>query len=243
MWSGPRNISTALMRSWGARTDCAVSDEPLYGHYLAWMPPHRRAGHPGADAVIAAMDTDWRPATAALTGPVPGGKPIWYQKHMAHHLTPGMGLGWVDQLTNCLLVREPTEMINSFIKIIPDPTPSDLGLPQQAALFERITAATGRTPPVVDSAQVLRDPRQTLTLLCDRLGVPFDEAMLSWKPGSRPEDGAWAPHWYASVHQSTGFGAYNPRNEPAPSRLRGVLDECNAIYRALSAHRLGGLEG
>lgn len=235
MWSGPRNISTAMMRSWGSRADCAVSDEPLYGHYLSWLPPHRRAEHPAADEIIAAMDRDWRSVAATLTGPVPGGKPIWYQKHMAHHLTPDMDLGWVEGLTNCFLIRDPAAMIVSFAKVIPNPTPADLGLPQQVALFERIRAATGTAPPVIDSADVLRDPRGTLSDLCRRVGVPFDEAMLSWKPGPRPEDGVWAPHWYESVYRSTGFGPYTPKDEPVPDRLRGVLDECNALYAVLTA--------
>jgi hypothetical protein len=213
-----------------------VSDEPLYGHYLAWLPPHRRAEHPAADAVIAAMDCDWRSVAAALTGPVPGGKPVWYQKHMAHHLTPGMDLGWVERLTNCFLVREPAAMITSFIKVIPNPTPEDLGLPQQAALFERVRLATGRTPPVIDSADMLRDPHGTLSELCRRIGVPFDEAMLTWKSGARQEDGVWAPHWYTTVCESTGFGPYVPNDEPVPDRLRGVLDECDAMYAMLKNH-------
>lgn len=238
MWSGPRNISTAMMRSWGSRPDCAVSDEPLYGHYLSWLPPHRRAEHPAADEVIAAMDCDWRSVAATLTGTVPGGKPIWYQKHMAHHLTPDMDLAWVERLTNCFLVRQPAAMITSFIKVIPNPTPEDLGLPQQVALFERIRTAAGRTPPVIDSADVLCDPRGTLSALCDRLGVPFDEAMLAWKPGPRPEDGVWAPHWYASVYESTGFGSYMPKAEPVPDRLRDVLQRCEALYDSLAVHRV-----
>jgi hypothetical protein len=238
MWSGPRNISTAMMRSWGSRPDCAVSDEPLYGHYLAWLPPHRRAEHPAAEEVIAAMDCDWRSVTATLAGPVPGGRPIWYQKHMAHHLTPGMDLGWVERLTNCFLVRDPAAMITSFIRVIPNPTPDDLGLPQQVALFERIRDATGRTPPVVDSADVLRDPRGTLSALCSGLGVAFDEAMLSWTPGPRPEDGVWAPHWYTGVYESKGFAPYTPKTEPVPGRLAGVLAACEGFYATLAAHRV-----
>jgi hypothetical protein len=234
MWSGPRNISTAMMRSWGARPDCAVSDEPLYGHYLSWLSPHRRSEHPAADEVIAAMDCDWRSVAATLTGPVPGGRPIWYQKHMAHHLTPDMDLGWVERLTNCFLIRDPAAMITSFIKVIPNPTPEDLGLPQQVALFERIQTATGRTPPVVDSADVLRDPRSTLSGLCDSLGVPFDDAMLAWRPGPRPEDGVWAPHWYAGVYQSTGFAPPSTKHDLVPARLQSVLDECNALYATLT---------
>lgn len=239
MWSGPRNISTAMMRSWGSRPDCAVSDEPLYGHYLSWLPPHRRAGHPAADAVIRAMDCDAASVATTLTGPVPGGKPVWYQKHMAHHLTPGMDLDWIHGLTNCFLVREPAAMINSFIKVIPNPTPEDLGLPQQVALFERIRAATGQTPPVIDSADVLRDPRGTLGWLCMRTGVPFDDAMLSWAPGPRPEDGVWAPHWYAGVERSTGFEPYKEKNEPVPDRLTGILERCRSLYARLAGHRVG----
>lgn len=235
MWSGPRNISTAMMRSWGSRPDCAVSDEPLYGHYLSWLPPHRRAEHPAADEVIAAMDCDWQSVAATLTGPVPGGRPIWYQKHMAHHLTPGMDLGWVEGLTNCFLIRDPAAMIASFIKVIPNPTPADLGLPQQVALFKRIRAATGRTPPVVDSADVLRDPRGTLSELCAAVGVPFCDAMLAWNPGTRPEDGVWAPHWYSGVYESTGFGPFVPKKEAVPERLRAVHRECEALYGILKA--------
>ena len=238
MWSGPRNISTALMRSWGSRPDCAVSDEPLYAHYLSTLDPEARASHPAAEAVMASQPTDWRRVADELTGPVPAGKPVWYQKHMAHHLTPEVDRDWVLGLTNVLLIREPNEMITSFIKIIPDPTPEDLGLPQQVELFEFIRARTGVPPPVVDSRDVLEDPSAMLGALCARVGVPFDEAMLAWAPGPRPEDGVWAPHWYASVERSTGFAPYAPKNEHVPDRLRPVLDECQRLYDRLAEHRL-----
>lgn len=240
MWSGPRNISTALMRSWGSRPDTAVVDEPLYGHYLRSLDPAKRATHPAADAIIAAMDCDAASVARTLTGPVPGGRPIWYQKHMAHHVTPGMDLGWIDGLTNCFLIRDPAAMIVSFIKVIPNPTPEDLGLPQQVALFERVRAFAGTAPPVIDSADVLGDPRATLSALCARVGVPFDDAMLSWTPGPRPEDGVWAPHWYQSVERSTGFEPFRPRTDPVPERLAGVLDACRGLYETLAAHRITG---
>jgi hypothetical protein len=240
MWSGPRNISTALMRSWGSRPDTAVVDEPLYGHYLRSLGPAKRATHPAADAIIAAMDCDAASVARTLTGPVPGGKPIWYQKQMAHHVTPGMDLGWIDGLTNCFLIRDPAAMIVSFVKVIPNPTPEDLGLPQQVMLFERIKTRTGRTPAVIDSGGVLRDPEGALKALCHGIGVPFDEAMLSWAPGPRPEDGVWAPHWYASVERSTGFEPFRPRTEPVPERLAGVLDKCRGLYETLAAHRITG---
>jgi len=242
MWSGPRNISTALLRSWGSRADTAVSDEPLYGHYLRWLPEDRRREHPGADETVAAMDCDWRSVTRALLGPVPGDRPVWYQKHMAHHLTPGldqgMDLGWLDGLTNCLLIRDPAAMIASFIKVIPNPTPEDLGLPAQAMLFERIRAKTGRTPAVIDSGDVLRDPGGVLAALCDRIGIPFDEAMLSWPTGPRDTDGVWARHWYAGVERSTGFGSPRDETPSVPERMRGTLDRCTELYAMLWEHRI-----
>jgi len=238
MWSGPRNISTALMRSWGSRSDCAVIDEPLYGHYLSTLDAEKRARHPAADEVMRAQATDWCKVAAELTGPVPGGRAIWYQKHMAHHLTVGMDRDWIAELTNCFLIRDPAAMITSFIKVIDNPTPADLGLPQQVELFEWLRAETGHTPVVVDSCDVLREPRAMLTRLCERVGVTFDEAMLSWAPGPREADGVWAPHWYASVYASTGFAPYSEKTEPVSDRLRGVLDECNGLYDVLARHTL-----
>ena len=234
MWSGPRNISTAMLRAWGSRPDTFVTDEPLYAHYLKTT----GADHPGRDEIIAHHEPDWRKVASWLTGPVPGGKPVWYQKHMAHHLTPDVGTAWIDELTNCFLIRDPAEMITSYIKIVPDPTPEDLGLPQQLALFEREKARTGRTPPVLDSRDVLENPRAMLTRLCDAVGVPFDEAMLSWEPGPRDTDGVWARHWYANVETSTTFAPYAPKNEPVPDHLTPTLDACRALYDTLAAHRL-----
>ena len=238
MWSGPRNISTAMMRSWGARPDCAVIDEPLYAHYLNSLSAAKRAEHPGWGDVIRSQPTSWVQVSRHLTGHVPGGKPIWYQKHMAHHLTAESSWDWSLNLTNCFLVREPAAMITSFIKVIENPTPDDLGLPQQVKLFEWVRANCDQAPPVLDSADVLRDPRGVLGTLCKRVRVPFSESMLSWAPGPRPEDGVWAPHWYASVNRSTGFSAYTPKDEPVPDRLRGVLEECNGLYEILAAHRI-----
>jgi len=233
-WSGPRNISTAMMRSWASRADCAVCDEPLYAHYLSTLDAAKREEHPAWAEVLASQPTDWREVVAALTGPVPGGRPIWHQKHMAHHLTPGMNTAWLAGLRHALLVREPADMITSFIKVMPNPTPADLGLPQQVRLLEILERETGTRPIVVDSREVLEDPRAALSKLCAHVGVRFDEAMLAWPPGPRPEDGVWAPHWYASVNKSTGFTPYRPKNEPVPERLAGVLAECEELYRELT---------
>jgi len=234
MWSGPRNISTALMRSWDARGDTAVTDEPLYAHYLK----HTGIPHPGADAVIAACECDWRKVVAALLGPVPGCKPIWYQKHMAHHLLPHMETAWVRDLHNCLLIREPREMLASLVKVLPNPTVDETGLPQQVELFEQLRAAKGEPPPVIVAADVLTDPPGMLAALCARLGVTYSDAMLSWPPGPRPTDGVWAKHWYANVERSTGFERYTPSDVRPPARLDGVLAECQALYEQLHSCRL-----
>lgn len=233
MWSGPRNISTALMRSFGSRADCAVTDEPLYAHYLAQLPHSKRAAHPGWEQVIASQPTDAAAVAAALNGPVPGGRSVWYQKHMAHHLTPGMDRAWIASLSNAFLIRRPAAMICSFIKVIPNPTPHDLGLPQQAELFDALSAA-GRMPPVIVSATILKDPRAALGALCEALSIPFNENMLRWAPGPRDTDGVWAPHWYAAVNASTGFAPFEPRDDRVPARLEPVLAECEALYARLA---------
>ncbi len=236
MWSGPRNISTALMRSWDSRADTVVIDEPLYAHYLTHSP--YRDQHPGADEVIAAYETDWRTVAQMLTSTIPAGKAIFYQKHMTHHLLPQIDLAWTDALTNCFLIREPSAMLISLDQVIPDPELDQTGLTQQWALFERARQRTGTTPPVIDAADVLQNPRRTLSLLCDAVGVPFDEAMLAWAAGKRATDGVWAKYWYATVEQSTGFAPYQPRSEPIPERLRARWDACNALYQRLYQHRL-----
>ena len=235
MWSGLRNISTAMMRAWGNRPDTFVCDEPLYAHYL------QQTGydHPGADEVIATHEPDWRKAVAWLLGPVPGGKSIFYQKHMAHHLLPQIGRDWLGSLTHAFLIREPREMITSLVKILPNPTAEATGLPQQVELFDWVKAKTGKTPPVIEARVVLDDPRRLLTLLCDGLDVPFTEAMLSWPSGKRETDGVWAKHWYANVEKTTTFQPFVPKDEPIPPRLESLLERCQADYNVLYAQRLG----
>ena len=234
MWSGPRNISTALMRSWGNRSDTAVVDEPLYAHYLAvtGLP------HPAKGEVIASQPTDWREVAAQLTGPAPGGKSIYYQKHMTHHLLPQIERAWLSQLVNCFLIRHPRDMLTSYVRIRERPTLADTGFVQQREIFQWAAAHTGRIPPVIDAADVLNHPRRTLGLLCDALGVPFEDAMLSWPPGPRATDGVWAPHWYGEVEKSTGFRPYRPKEEPVPGDLTDIYEQCLACYDLLYKHRL-----
>ncbi len=234
MWSGPRNISTALMRSWDSRPGTYVTDEPLYAHYL-----HATGtAHPARELVLADQERDWRRVVEWLTGPIPEGNTVWYQKHMAHHLTPDVERDWIHQLSNCFLIREPREMITSYIKIVPDPTPYDLALPQQVELFEAIRSTEGKAPPVIDSRDVLEDPERILTLLCHELGVDYDAAMLEWPKGLRPTDGVWAPHWYAAVAETTTFGPYRPKEEDVPEDLEPVRRECEDYYQLLHRHRL-----
>jgi len=234
MWSGPRNISTAMMRSWGSRPDTFVCDEPLYAHYL------RATGieHPGAAEVIAHHESDWRVVVRDLTGPIPRGRAIWYQKHMAHHLLPEIDRGWLGEMTNCFLVRDPREMLTSLVRVLPDPTLPETGLPQQVEIYRREAERTGSTPPVLDARDVLEDPRGVLGALCDRLGIAFDEAMLSWEPGPRETDGIWARHWYAAVEASTGFNAYAPKPDRIPDRLKTLHEACERLYAELYKDRI-----
>lgn len=234
MWSGPRNISTAMMRSWENRDDTAVVDEPLYAHYLSAT----GIDHPGRDEVIAAHECDWRIVVRELIGAVPGGRSLYYQKHMSHHLLPEIDRGWLSQLTHGFLIREPREMLTSLIKNLPQPRIEDTGLPQQMEIFDFVTTTTGQTPPVVDARDVLENPRKMIGLLCEALGVSFQEKMLSWPAGRRATDGAWAKYWYAAVEKSTAFEPYKPKNEIVPAEFRSLESQCISYYDRLYAHRL-----
>ncbi len=235
MWSGPRNISTAMMRAWEHRGDCAVSDEPLYAHYLA----HTGLDHPGRDAVVATGETDWRRVVDGLLGPAPEGRPVWYQKHMTHHLLPHMDRGWIAGLRNVLLIRDPREVVASYVKARAEVTAEDIGLPQQVALHEALCAA-GDPPPVVDAGDFLRAPEAYLRALCAWLGIAFTARMLRWPPGPRASDGIWAPHWYARVWASTGFET--PEEPPGAPALSGppaeVAAACMPFYRRLHDARM-----
>lgn len=234
MWSGPRNISTAMMRSWGNRPDTFVCDEPLYAHYLV----ETGIDHPGREEVIADRETDWRKVVDWLTGPVPGGKRIFYQKHMAHHLLPGMDRCWLGKLTHCFLIRDPREMLTSLLKHRPNPTIEDTGLPQQLELVEFVRRQTGRTPPIVDARDVLENPRHVLGRLCAAVGVEFTDNMLAWPRGQRETDGIWAKYWYAAVEKSTGFRPYKAKGHEVPEAFRDLLAKCEKCYKRLHRHRL-----
>lgn len=233
MWSGPRNISTALMRSWENRADCVVTDEPLYAHYLA----QTGIDHPGREEVIAAGETDWRKVVAARVGPVPQGARIHYQKHMAHHLLPEIDRDWLARVTNVLLIRDPTDVLASYRQSRERPEPADLGVLQQRELYAHLVAV-GTPPPVIDASDFLRDLPAYLEWLCDFVGMPFSPAMLSWPAGPRATDGNWAPHWYDAVLASTGFGTYRRHSiafEPAEA---AAVAACRPAYDELADVRV-----
>jgi len=234
MWSGPRNISTAMMRSWGNRPDTFVIDEPFYAYYLN----RTGAAHPGAEEVIASGETNWRKIVARLTGPVPKNARIFYQKQLTHHLLPGIDRGWLGQVTNCFLIRDPAEVVVSYVKKNNEPTLEDLGFAQQAEIFDFVQREASSVPPVIDADDVLRDPKRLLELLCDAVAVEFFPAMLSWPRGPRPTDGIWAKYWYAEVENSTSFRPHRRRVEEIPERLRTVYERCQEYYGKLYQHRL-----
>lgn len=218
MWSGPRNLSTAMMYAFAARGDAAVWDEPFYAAYLAAT----GIPHPMAAEVIAAGEPDPARVAAACTGPIPGGKPIWYQKHMTLHMIPAFDRAFMTGLTNVFLIRHPARVVASYARKRENPTLADIGFVQQAELFDQVADRLGSAPPVIDSVDIRADPKASLAALCAALAIPFTEAMLSWPAGPKPYDGAWAPHWYNAVHASTGFdepeGAL-PQLSGEPARL------------------------
>jgi hypothetical protein len=236
MWSGPRNISTAMMRAWENRGDCVVVDEPLYAHYLA----HTGLDHPGREEIIAAGETDWRRVAAWLSGTVPEGKPIWYQKHMTHHLLPHMARDWLRGLTHVFLIRDPREVLLSYLKVRrgSEISADDIGILQQLEIFRFVQDSIGRTPPVIDAGEFLKAPERQLRALCAELGIAFTPRMLSWPPGARASDGIWAPHWYAAVLDSTAFEPYRGRSGEVPPEYRGILDQVMPAFEILFTHRL-----
>lgn len=222
------------MRSWDARPDTVVCDEPLYARYLQIT----GLDHPGHRDVIDAGPTNLGEAIDWLTTPPQPPAEIFYQKHMAHHLLPGTDTEWTRQLTNAFLIRDPEEMLTSLLKVIPNPDLDATGLPQQVALFEQETQRLGTIPAVIDGRDVLEQPEATLRKLCSAISVSFLDDMLAWAPGPRSTDGVWAPHWYASVERSTGFAAYRPKNETVPARFTPMLRECRELYQRLAEHKL-----
>ncbi len=228
MWSGPRNISTAMMRAWENRPDTFVIDEPFYAYYLQ----RTKADHPGRDEVIAHGETDWKKVVARLTSDPPNEKRIFYQKQMTHHLLPEIDRDWMLGLTNCFLIRDPAEVIASYTKKNHEPTIDDVGFVQQEEIFNWLRHRNVM-PPVIDAHDVLENPRRVLSLLCEAVGVPFNDVMLSWPAGRRDTDGIWAKYWYAEVERSTAFQPYQSRRVEVPNHLAAVDEKCRESYERM----------
>lgn len=238
MWSGPRNISTAMMYSFGNRPDCEVWDEPFYAFSLK----HHGNDHPLRDEIMSAYESDYDRVVALCTAPPASGKPIFYQKHMTHHMLPGFDRRWVLQLSNAFLIRNPVAVLSSYARKWEEVSLRAIGIVEQWQLFDLVAQALGRAPPVIDAEDVLMAPRETLAMLCGALGLDFSAAMLSWPQGPKPFDGLWGRHWYNAVHASTSFEPSH-RQPPVvlPAALRRIADEALPLYERLRAQRLAAL--
>lgn len=231
MWSGPRNLSTAMMYAFGARPDTAVWDEPFYAPWLAAT----GAAHPMRDRILARHETDAATVSAACAGPAPDGRPVFYQKHMCHHMLDAFDRGFMRGAVNVFLIRHPARVIASYAAKVEDVTAESIGIDRQWQLYAEVAGWSDAPPPVVDSADIRANPESVLSALCARIGLPFDRAMLSWPAGGHPADGAWADHWYGAVRRSTGFdGPEAPVPQVAPEH-RSVLDAALPVYERLRA--------
>ncbi len=233
MWSGPRNISTAMMRSWENRPDCTVVDEPFYACYLheTGLP------HPAREAVIASQSID-RAEVIRQISEQPVATPLFYQKHMTKHMPGGMDMGWCAAMRHCFLIRDPAEVIASYLKKMPSVDEHDIGIARQAELFREISAVTGEPPCVIDAADVLRNSDAAMASLCEYLEVEYlAESMLSWPPGRRKTDGVWAPHWYRNVEMSTGFKRYQPSVPEVPEKYQELFARARKHYAWLGGFR------
>lgn len=227
MWSGPRNLSTAMMYAFASRDDCAVSDEPFYGAYLAAT----GIDHPMREEVMAAQPTDPMVVARHCVGPNPAGRPLWYQKHMTMHMIPEFDRGFMCQLTNVFLIRHPARVIASYARKRESPTLADIGFLQQAELFDQLAEDLGRAPLVISAEDIRANPSAALKRLCFALGIGFVPGMISWPKGPKPFDGVWAPHWYNAVHGSTGF------EDP-----EGSLPDLSVAYERLAQQAMSSYE-
>ncbi len=234
MWSGPRNISTAMMRSFGSRSDCAVTDEPFYGAFL------KKTGmkQPMADDIIASMDTDWASVAQSMKGPVPGGKTLWYQKHMPHHMVDNVSIADFPKHRHAFLIRDPDHVVASYAAKRVEVKPDDLGYERQMEYLDHAAQMTGVAPIVLDSADILKDPEGYLKGLCQALDINWDPAMLSWKTGIRDTDGIWASHWYNRVIDTTTFAAPSDKQPSLTPAQQKTADGCKRFYDQLLKFRL-----
>jgi len=234
MWSGPRNISTAMMRAFENRPDTEVWDEPFYGPYL-----HRSGlDHPGADEVIADQGREWEPIAERCIANSPGNKPVFYQKHMTMHMLPDMGREWIRHLTNCFLIRDPARVVASYSAVRENPTLEDLGFIQQAELFDYVIKVTGTLPMVIDSKDFLENPESMLQTICSQFGIRYRTDMISWPPGQRNSDGVWGKYWYDAVWKSTGFAPASEKPLSLSAELEDIAQQALPYYDMLYQHRI-----
>ncbi|GAB3023102.1 sulfotransferase-like domain-containing protein [Bowmanella dokdonensis] len=235
MWSGPRNLSTAMMRSWENRPDCEVVDEPFYAYYLN----KTRADHPFFDEILAAQSSDYMTVAKELSE-TPVSSKLQYQKHMTHHMLPGCEMNWCRDIRHCFLIRDPAEVVNSYTNSMGQCSAEDIGIERQYELYEQISRISDQQIPVLDGNDVLKDPQTMIPALCEALNVPFYEQMLSWPPGRRDSDGVWAPHWYHSVEASTGFAPYQEKELNLTGAQIDVVEQCRPFYLKLREKRISG---
>ena len=235
MWSGPRNISTAMMRSFENRPDTYVEDEPFYGHYLF----KTGINHPMKNEILNSQVLDWGKVANRLNSIIPNNKTVWYQKHMAQHNLIGYDLSWTKNLINCFLIRDPKEVIQSFSKKLELHSDEQLGYKQQLSLFNMLKNQNDLNPPIIiDSKDILLNPREMLTSICEKIGIPFFEEMLFWPSGSRSTDGIWGKHWYKNVESSIGFNKYENNDYLIPTKYTKIFNDCNNAYLKLKIHKL-----
>lgn len=229
MWSGPRNVSTALMRSWENRADTFVTDEPFYAYYL----DKTGIDHPGREEIVSSQSTDWREVAQDCVAITKKDKTVHYQKHMTQHMLDEIDLDWLTNINNIFLLRSPQEVVSSFSKVMPDLTPADIGFEQQHRLYRHVKDHIDSEPLVIHSRDLLTTPGKVLTTICERCDISFDERMLSWPAGPRDSDGIWAKHWYANVEQSTGFAPYTERSITLDKDQQRIAELCEPFYDEL----------
>jgi len=234
MWSGPRNVSTALMRSFENRSDCFVSDEPFYSYFLY----KTKLEHPLSKEIIKSGLTNYNEIIKYITGPIPSSKNIWYQKHMAHHILEGTNMDWIKNMKNCLLIRHPSDVILSYSKKNEINSIQQLGYLQQIKIYEMLNKEMGISPIIIDAQDLLRKPKKILIEMCKKLKIKFDDKMLSWPSGVRETDGIWGKHWYKQVEASTEFKPYIKTNRIISTKYQSLYDECMQYYNFLYQNRI-----
>ncbi len=234
MWSGPRNLSTAMMFAFGARKDCHVWDEPFYAAYLAAT----GLEHPMGDEILRTGEQDADMVIAACLAAPPNGKAVFFQKHMTQHMIAPFAQSWINDMTNIFLIRDPARVISSYVVKRENPTLDDIGFRQQLEIFDAVCQKTGTAPPVIDSHDIRNDPAKTLQKLCAKIGLRYDPRMLNWPKGGHPASGVWHAHWYGAVNQSTGFAGPEAALPQIPAELHDVWEGAQRYYDRIKKHAL-----